>query len=148
MGLGNYGAHRRHVEVWLERAEKGLANEQLVDLLEQALERLSAAALESASEVTIAAVLDRSIVETGDLHRWLPPIAVAGASADFSAFRAAAPGLKRESVLHVSAFLLSDFLAILGNLTAEVLTRGLHHELSQVRLNKPRRPKNGGSKRA
>lgn len=144
MGIGDYGAHRSRVEAWLERAEKDLTNEQLVDLLEQALERLSAAALESASEVTIAAVLDRSVVETVDAHRWLPPIPVSGASADLAAFRSAAPGLKRENVLQAARFLLTDFLAILGNLTAEVLTRGLHKELAQVRLNKPRRPKNGG----
>jgi len=146
MAYGDYVRHQAVVTAWLSKAEKGLDNEQLVDLLELTLTRVMDAARLPAGEITLAAVLDRVVGTAADAFQWLPRTVVTAGAADFSAFRAAAPRLQRQNVLRAVHFVLTDFLAILGNLTAEVLTPELHKQLDSVRLKKTRNNHRGKRK--
>jgi hypothetical protein len=134
--LLRYKQHRDEVARWLAKAGKTLSNEQLVDLFEEALRGLCAAARPSVSEVTLTAVLDRALVNAADARQGLPlhRLVIVSGAADFAALRAAAPGLKRPDLLRLIAFIVTDFLAILGSLTGHMLNDDLHAKLSTVRL--------------
>ncbi len=72
-----------------------------------------------------------------DAYPSLPRLTVESDSADFAALRAAAPRLKRGILAQGVEYIVTDFLAILGNLTGDMLSKGLHAKLAAVRL-KPR----------
>ena len=138
MAPGYYISHRKAVSGWLAQAGKGLSNEQLVDLLEQALRALCSVARPNISETMLAAVLDRALVHAAEAHPSLPQVTVQPGAADFSALRAAAPRLTREMLLEAVEFVVADFLAILGNLTADILNKKLHSKLAGLRLKRGR----------
>ena len=143
MAFGDYIRHQAHVTGWLKKNERGLSNEQLVDLLELALSSLWESAALSVGEVTLAAVLDRTVVNACEMYKWLPNIVVSGGAADFSVLREAAPRLNRRNVLRAVHFILTDFQAILGNLTAETITPALNRQLANARFKKARRANRG-----
>ncbi len=118
----------------MRQAGEGLSSEELVELLDQALRAVWSVARPNISEATLAAVLDRALVNTADEYPGLPRVTIETDAADFSALRAAAPRLKRDELARAIEFLLTDFMAILGNLTAEIMTSSLQQKLSSVRL--------------
>lgn len=134
----NYGGHRDAVASWMSRAGKGLSNDELVELLELAVRAVWAGARPNVSEVTLAAVLDRALINAADAYPSLPRTTVDDGEADLAALRAAAPRLKRETVKQAIEYIVTDFLAILGNLTAETLSKGLHAKLAAVRAKRGR----------
>ena len=122
----------------MSRAEQGLTNAELVDLLAQALGELSSAARPTVSQLMLDAVLERALINAGDAYPSLPRARIEAGRADFAALRAAAPGLKRGALTQAIEFTLTDFLAILGNLTAELLSEGLQSRLDAVSLMRKR----------
>lgn len=133
-----YKGHRDAVAKWMSQAGPGLSNDELVDLLDQALRALWAVARPHISEVTLAAVLDRALVNVSDAFPSVPRLTVDADAANLAALRTAAPRLKRETLAQAVEYVLTDFLAILGNLTAEMFSKSLLAKLSGLRLKRRR----------
>ena len=136
--LGRYKKQHDVVADWFGRAGEGLANDELVDLLEEALRVVRSAARPDVSEVMLAAVLDRVLVNTADAYPSLPRATSEAGVASFASLRTAAPRLERTILRQAIVFLLTDFRAILANLTIETLSKGLQSKLAAVRLKRKR----------
>lgn len=131
--------HGRVVDAWLRRAPPNVAVNTLLRLFEAALGALWNRTSTTLGEVTLIAITDRVLY---DAARRFPPFASLKVNAagvvDFGelkehAFALGEPQLRREM-----RFVLVEFLTVLGNLTAGLLTEELHAELARVATPKKR----------
>lgn len=134
-----YQQHQLVVERWLATAGKKLSAEQQIDLLEQTIGALWRAAQPSISEVTLALILDRVVINTRDHFPNFPDLAVAAPSLDVAPLRARRAVLGAAKVKAAVAFLITEFVAINSGMTADALTPAMHKTLSKIRWKK--RPK-------
>jgi hypothetical protein len=121
--------HEICVDVWIEEQAKGLAADRLVPLFNQAFRALWQRTERTLGDVTARALADRAF-HTG-----------AGGQSLFSMFKVEDSGIRCVGLGHGGApedlvvemrSLLVEFLTVLGNLTAEILTPALHQDLRAV----------------
>jgi hypothetical protein len=124
--------HDAFVAAWLERTAVGRSPHQLLELLERALNALCASAQKTLGEVTLTAIVDRVLHEAAERHPFL-------ARLTFESSRVSHTELLEQTTLPPEAstrdglqFVLAEFLTVLGNLTAEILTPAFHTALSKV----------------
>ncbi len=123
--------HGACVNAWMERVARGLPPERLIQAFEHAFSVLWSRAYRTLGDVTLTAIVDRVLYQASEEY----PI--------LSALKIEAKGLRWE--LHEYAgrmhpeqlsdglrFVMVEFLTVLGNLTAEILTEPLHAELASV----------------
>lgn len=141
-----YRDHSAFVEEWLDDAGRGLDCERLLELLQQAVRVVWDSARVSISDVTLDAVLERVVINARDHFPWLPALPVVHSSIDTSVLRAHCGRAKLGEILKASRFIVTEFLAINGNLTGEALTPAMHRGLAKARWKKPKdSPKSGES---
>ena len=144
----SYRDHSQSVQAWLKSAQTGLSSEELIDLFGLALSSVWTCAREIVSDITLLAVLDRVVAIAQEDYAWVPGIPLKANHPDLSALRTGAAGVNRKETLELVEFLLTEFIAIQGAMTAEVLTPRVNGALRTVRLNKKnRRAINQGGKR-
>jgi hypothetical protein len=85
-------------------------------------------------EVALAAIADRVLCTASERFPLLSPISVDATAVRFEALREHADELDGRALAAGIQFLLVEFLTVVGHLTAEVLTPGLHARLSAVKL--------------
>lgn len=123
--------HATRVAAWLERnTQGGRSAAQLVDSFEHALGALWARAHRTLGDVTLTAILGRVLHDASEKYPDLPALAVVETGGDVRELRARAHALSVAEVSEVIRFVLTEFLNVLGNLTAEIMTPALHAELS------------------
>lgn len=128
--------HRTCVTVWMRRAGKGLPPSQLVESFDAAFAALWDRAHQTLGDITLAAIVDRILYTAAErypvlaaLHqdakgvRWGDPVA--------------AFAIGPEQLAQAIQFVLVEFLTVLGNLTADILTPPLHAELAKLTPGKP-----------
>lgn len=134
--------HGRVVDAWLTRAPPNVAVNTLLRMFEAALGALWNRTSTTLGEVTLIAITDRVLY---DAARRFPPFAslkVTGAGVvDFGELKEHASALGDAELRSGIRFMLVEFLTVLGNLTAELLTEELHAELSRVAPPKKRQGK-------
>lgn len=123
--------HAACVRAWLN-GNTGLESAQLAALFEQALEHLWRRALQTLGEITLTAIVDRVLYTASERYPVLSALKVEGAQIRFEAFRQQDWSLYSRQLPEAIRFTLVEFLTVLGNLTAEILTAALHAELSKV----------------
>jgi hypothetical protein len=135
--------HTARVETWLERSAKDLAPTDLRRLLEAALGALWTRSKTTLGEVTLTAIAERVLYTTSERFPVFSSIKVEPKTG--IAFRGNdEPRPAHEPELRSGIrFVLVEFLTVLGNLTAEILTPELHAELSTVDLPSGGRPAKG-----
>jgi len=133
--------HQTCVDGWLERQAEDLAVPQLIDLFDRALAAVWERAHRTLGEVTLTAIMDRVLHTAVERHSVLSALKLESAgirSADLAAHVRSG-----EELTEAMRFLLVEFLTVLGNLTADILTPALHSELTAVtarpEASKPRR---------
>jgi len=124
--------HRARVEAWVDRAAKEARPEQLLDAFERAFGAIWRRARVTLGDVTLTAILDRVLYTAAERYPLLSPLEVDESGLRSDTFRQRAGGLRPDEVADVIRFILVEFLTVLGNLTAEVLTPALHSELAKV----------------
>jgi hypothetical protein len=134
--------HSAFVTAWLAEATAGLSPEQVLDLAEEALNRLWRRVNLSIGVLTLQAILDRAIFVSADL--W-PPIGRIRVDATGVHCR----DLRQDADAETAATMIAGFrglfitlLTILSDLTADMLTTALYQTLHPfpVTRHDPTRP--------
>lgn len=124
--------HREQVMKWATHASAGLSSKQKMTLFETAISELWGCSLGTISEITLMAVFDRVIYSTSDKYPALSSLRVQTHGVEFSDFLKLAPTLSEQDITNGFVEIISEFLCVLGKLTAEVITPFLHLRLLRV----------------
>lgn len=124
--------HHEIVEAWRDGWAGTLPRHTLVDVFERALDALWRRAHLSLGEITLMAIVDRVLHQGTEQFPHLALLKVETGGLNFSELRQSARSLDGELLERSLVFLVCEVLRVLGVLTGEVLTPGLHAELRKV----------------
>jgi hypothetical protein len=130
----NFREHTLQVNRWIGKATKGKQTEGLIDLFERAMLALWRRAEIPLGQVTIAAIADRVISGVEDQFPQVQFLRITPTGIDFQELHAQAGKLGKRQVIDGMRVVIVEFMAVIGNLTAEILTPALHLELSKVSI--------------
>ena len=120
--------HSAAVTAWLAHGADRDAP-SLLRGLESALRALWSRAQPTLGEVTLVAILDRVFYDTGDRFPGLQKLAAGFGGIEFESLRRGTDSLTVAQLVPWIRFVLEEFLTVLGNLTAEILSPALHAAL-------------------
>jgi hypothetical protein len=143
------GHHAVFVDAWFKRRAKDRTPEILLRLFEVALAALWAGTKTTLGEVTLTAIAERVLYDTAGKFPLLASLEVEPASGiQVRGLRQQIASVDSSELQSGIRFVLVEFLTVLGNLTAEVLTPELHAGLESVAVPKAERArkKRGGKK--
>jgi hypothetical protein len=121
--------HAARVDAWLDRSPREPA-EACLRALARVFGVLQARAELTLGEVTLRSISDRVLHEAGEQFAELASLPVARAGVLAPAHLARAPTLDPGRVREATRVVLVRFLAVIGKLTAEILTPALHAALA------------------
>ena len=125
--------HATRVAGWLARSvADGHSAPQLARSFERAVAALWARAHRTLGDVTLTAILGRVLHDASERFPAFPPLTVGENGIDAKELHARAHALSVPEASAATSFVLTEFLTVLGNLTAEILTPALHAELSNI----------------
>jgi hypothetical protein len=124
--------HSVCVSAWLEEVGKGLAPEALLELFEQGFGAMWRRAHRTLGDVTLTAIADRVLHSAAEQFPAFSTLKVEATGLECKDFRDSARREPHDQLTAGIRYVLVEFLTVLGNLTAEVLTPALHAELSRV----------------
>jgi hypothetical protein len=127
------GQHAACVDLWLERSAKDLSPAALLRLFKAAFDRLWVRTKTTLGEVTLVAIAERVLHNASEKVPFLSALKVdADGGLQFRALDERIRYVDGAALRGAIRFVLTEFLTVLGNLTAELLTPELHAELSNV----------------
>jgi hypothetical protein len=129
------------VDNWVKEAGRGLTAEQLVDLAEMATDALWKRAYLTLGAATVAAVMDRVLFTASENFPPFKSLQLAPMGIDWQGLRKQHQSLNERELAEGTQFVITEFMKVVGNLTADILRPALQTELSKVKLE---RPKKGG----
>jgi hypothetical protein len=142
-------SHTDFVTNWSKFRTGSLSADQVETLFETALLKLWDNARISISSVLLASVLDRVIHISSPKFNFLSSISITEDGPDFTKFRGGAAGIDKTELIKAMELVLIQTIAILGNVTNEVIVPRLYDQLSKVSLDSQSndlKPKNGAKK--
>jgi hypothetical protein len=129
------GHHEAFVDAWLERSAKDLPAALLLQQFEAALRAVWDPTKTTLGEVTLTAIAERVLHGASEKFPLLSSLKVdPKVGIQFRDLRERIGSVDRSELTNGIRFVLMEFLTVLGNLTAEILTPELHAELSNVAL--------------
>ncbi|MFY2564095.1 hypothetical protein ACN469_41275 [Corallococcus terminator] len=129
------GEHEACVDAWLDRAARNLSTEAFLQLFETALTVLWKQTLTTLGEVTLTAIAGRVLHNASERFPLFLSLKVERLKGlQFGELWEQVRAGHDSGLREGSRFVLVEFLTVLGNLTAEILTPELHAELSKVAL--------------
>jgi len=137
--------HRACVDAWIERGAKGLPPDRLLLAFEWAFAALWQRAHQTLGDVTLTAIVDRVIHVSAERYPVLSSLKLEAVGLRCGDLHHRASSLDGDQLVQGVRFVLVEFLTVLGNLTAEILTPALHAELSKADPQLAARP--GGAPR-
>jgi hypothetical protein len=123
--------HCARVDAWMDRAAKEAPSERLLDAFERVFGAMWRRARLTLGDVTIIAILDRVLYTAAERYPSLSSLELDETGLRSEKFRQRAGSLQPDDLADGIRFILVEFLTVLGNLTAEVLTPALHSELAK-----------------
>jgi hypothetical protein len=124
--------HSACVNAWMDRSAKGLPPERLIQLFEQGFAAMWRRAHRTLGDVTLTAIADRVLHRAAEQFPTFSALKVDATGLQCKELRERAGSLQHDQLAEGMRFVLVEFLTVLGNLTADVLTPALHSELSKV----------------
>jgi hypothetical protein len=124
-------AHSACVQAWLQRA-KGLPTQQLLRAFEQGFGVMWGRANQTLGNVTLTAIVDRVLYVAAEKYPILAALELEESGIHCQGLHERAGTLERGELVEGVRFVMVEFLTVLGNLTAEILTPALHAALSRV----------------
>jgi hypothetical protein len=118
----------------MREAASDVSPKQLLQLFEQAMGALWNRAGLTLGDVTLGAIADRVLHTAAEQSPAFALIKVERAGIDFREFRVQIVGLSEGELRDGVRFVVTEFIVVIGNLTAEILTPALEAELSKVTL--------------
>jgi hypothetical protein len=127
------GHHAAFVDAWLKRSAKDVSPELLLTQFEAALRALWEPTKITLGEVTLTAIAERVLHNASEKYPFLSALEVEPSGGiQCRGLRERIGSVDRSELTNGIRFVLMEFLTVLGNLTAEILTPELHAELSKV----------------
>jgi hypothetical protein len=127
--------HAACVDAWIKRSTKNLSPEVLLPLFESALAALWVRTMTTLGEVTLTAIAERVLHNASEKFPLLSSLEVEPTRGiHFRALRERIGSVNGSKLKDAIRFVLVEYLTVIGNLTAEILTPELHSELSKVAL--------------
>jgi hypothetical protein len=136
--------HATLVAAWFERVCAGHPPASQLELLERAFEALWARVRPTLGEVTLAAIAERVFYDAGERFPLFESVEVGLTGVRFEGARGRAGEARADELGAAVRFVLTTFLTVLGHLTAEVLTPGLHATLAAAAPGPPAGARGGG----
>lgn len=124
-----HSEHETAVTAWLDRAARGTKDE-IIDAFERGFAALWRRSHVTLGEVTLTAIVERVLHTASAEYPALASIVVDESGLRCEGLRTVAD-LRGDQVRLALQFVLVEFLTVLGELTAEILTPALHDELSK-----------------
>jgi hypothetical protein len=124
--------HSACVNAWLDPVAKELPPDMLIELFERGFAAMWLRAHRTMGDITLTAIADRVLRSATERFPAFAALDVDGSGLHCKELRERAAGSSHEQVAEGIRFVLVEFLTILGNLTANVLTPALHAELSKI----------------
>jgi hypothetical protein len=122
--------HEKTVDDWLRNCPQDLDSESLYDLFYLTFNGIWYRAKRALGEITLMAIGDYALRTATERYPLLGPLKLEQDGIRRAELRTKAAGYPPEDVKNAMSFALSQFLTVLGSLTAELLTPTLHAELS------------------
>jgi hypothetical protein len=126
--------HATCVDAWIKQASDGRTATQLLPPFEQALGRLWRRANRTLADVTLVAIVDRVLHTTAENSPLLSTLKVETSGFLYDELRENARAADPKELVEGMRFVLVEFLTVVGDLTADILTPALHAELSSTTL--------------
>jgi hypothetical protein len=130
--MADDGDHGACVDAWMERGAKSLPPDRLLLAFEWAFAALWQRAHQTLGDVTLTAIVDRVIYVSAERYPILSSLKLDAVGLRSGDLHHRASSLDGDQLAQGVRFVLAEFLTVLGNLTAEILTPALHAELSKV----------------
>lgn len=125
--------HNACVSRWMERAAKGLQPEPFVDAFDKGFAALWRRAHQTLGDVTLMAIVDRVLHNAVEVYPVLSTLSVDSNGLQCDELRKRAASSNDQHALEEGGrYVMVEFLRVLGNLTADILTRSLHAELDKL----------------
>jgi hypothetical protein len=124
--------HRARVDAWMGLVAKDAAPKQLLEIFEQGFGAMWRRAHATLGDVTLMAILDRVLYNAAERFPLLATLEMHESGLRADTLREGIDGLNRDHLQDGLRFILVEFLTVLGNLTAEVLTPALHSALAKA----------------
>ena len=128
--------HSNLVNSWMRQEANGRTSKQLVELFERAMVALWNRSHLTLGEITLAAIVDRVFYSAAEQFPPFQSLKVEQTGIDFETFRAQNADFNGSELSEGIRYVITEFIVVIGNLTAEILTPVLHAELSRVTLKK------------
>jgi len=122
--------HRLAVTAWFQRAAQGHSVDSSIEAFDSTFAALWQRTHVVLGEVTLTAIVDRVLQLATEQFPFLGSLEVDATGLRCQSLRTQV-GLRPEQVAAAIQFVLVEFLTVLGNLTAHILTPALHVELSK-----------------
>jgi hypothetical protein len=123
--------HAGVVHAWMKRVTDDRPAEALIDAFDEAFNALWRRANQTLGDVTLTAILDRVLHVAAERFPAVASLELDAAGIHSGALRERASS-NRDELAEGLRFVLDEFLTVLGNLTAQILTPALHAELSKA----------------
>lgn len=124
--------HRTRVDEWMGLFARDATSKRLLGIFEQGFGAVWRRAHATLGGVTLMAILDRVLYNAAGRFPLLAPLEMDESGLRTGTLRERIDGLDRDQLEEALRFILVEFLTVLGNLTAEVLTPALHAALAKV----------------
>ena len=124
--------HQTFVRTWLDATASGATTDRLLRLFESAFGALWLRAHVTIGDVTLAAITDRVLLDAAERHPLLTNVTVGDSGLRFDVLPENMRTAAAADVYAAMEAVLVGFLSVLGNLTAEILSPGLHSALTNV----------------
>ncbi len=139
MRLGDPGNHSTLVDAWLERVSHEPSLEATVRAFEVALSAMWTRTNLTLGEVTLTAIAERVVHNAARRFPFFSSLTVdATRGIQCGALRERLGPQHAAQLIDGMRFILIELLTVIGNLTADILTPGLHQELSKLTVAKTR----------
>lgn len=125
--------HLQQVEAW-KKLNQGLSSEEMNQLFIKAILAVRLRSLKTLSNVTVTAVIDRTIRKAKEIFSILSEVSSDDTGIHFGPLLNQLTEAEKSEVQAVLQDLLIELLDVFGKITAEILTKYLHQELMTVTL--------------
>jgi hypothetical protein len=122
--------HRAAVSAWLARVAPDGSLDSLLRAVDETFAALWQRSLLTLGEVMLTAIVERVLYTATEQYPVLAAVEAGPAGLRFEALRARGEP-RAEDVSAAVELVLVEFLTVLGNLTAQILTPALHAQLSK-----------------
>jgi hypothetical protein len=141
--------HAAVVDAWLERSTRSQPPDLSLDIFAAALDVLWKCASDTLGDVTLHAILDRVFYNARERFPFLAAVEIeARIGIQVRGLHDRASALQASDLKNGIRFVLTEFLTVIGSLTAEILSPDLHAQLTQVTPGKVARHKKAVPPRA